>query len=106
MRRKRLISGEWFDIITAADRRRFITALMTTLSVCGFAIGVWYIYGTNAVQGEAEAAFGIFAEGGGYVYAYELLSCLRDCARGIAPYFVFVIDLFIFICTSISECIV
>jgi len=88
-------------MITSEDRRRFITAFMTTICIFAFLFGFWYISG-KCVYMAAETAAGQGATDGG-VSGYQIFLCFRDCIRGVAPYIAFVIDLFVFICVVICN---
>ncbi len=91
-------------MITAADRRRFIAAMLTTLALFALCYGIWYINGTNAAVPVKETASGQLTEGSRVTC--EILSRLWDCARGVVPYAVFIIDLVVFLCVTLGECIV
>jgi len=75
---------------------------MTTIAVFSFFFGLWYISNTNNIMAKTEAVSNPEEIGNG-LNMYQLMSGLRDCARGIVPYVVFVIDFFVFICVIVCE---
>lgn len=91
--------------MTADFRRQFTCAFVGTILIFAFCAGIWYVQSTSVFMAQQTAVSGSVGAADGGTGFFDIVLCLRDVARGICPYVVFIVDGFIFLCGEVCKAV-